>query len=222
MKGKVKIFLVATLAITILASITLNSAAAEVNVLNADFENGIAFTAMGDLDVDGKIASSDMVILRKMIFSDNFDAGKKYADVNEDSNVDIIDIVRLKKNLLADKKPVSVVDGVLMLNGKAYYTQELLSLMKPNTEYQITYKVESEDGITISIDGAKNATAVYNSGKGTKRFSHILKTGNSLTENEGLEMVVSGIGKIDDIKINEITTGWFDGDTAEQGSNDIF
>lgn len=221
MKGKVKRLLAASFAITLLASGTLNSAAAENEVISVDFGNSRSFAALGDLDVDGKLASSDLTLLRKILLKTS-DEGEKYANVNGDEKINIRDLVRLKKDIADDKKPAAVVDGALELNGTAYYTDELVSLMKPNTEYQITYKVASENGIEISVKGAKADTVVYNSGKGTKTFSHILKTGETLTPDSGLELALSGVGTIDEITVNEITDSWFDGDTAEQGSNDIF
>lgn len=221
MKGKVKRLLAIGFAFTLLATGSLSSAAAENTVLSEKFTDPVSFVAMGDLNCDGSLASSDLVMLRKILLGTS-NEGSRYADSTTDNKVNLKDLVRLKKDIAALKKPAFIENGVLNLNGTAYYNGELVSLLKANTEYQISYNVESEKGITITVSGAKNGDAVYNSGTGSKYFSHILKTGDSLTVNSGLELSVSGVGKIDNIIINEITDNWSDGDTAEQGGNDIF
>lgn len=221
MKGKVKRLLAIGFAFTLLATSSLSSAAAENTVVSENFTDSVSFVAMGDLNCDGSLASSDLVMLRKILLGKS-NEGIRYADPTTDNDVTLKDLVRLKKDIAALKKPASIENGVLKLDGTAYYTGELVSLLKANTEYQISYNVESEKGITITVSGAKNGDAVYNSGTGSKYFSHILKTGDSLTANSGLELSVSGVGEIDNIIINEITDNWSDGDTAEQGGNDIF
>ena len=221
MKGKVKRLLAISFALVLLASSSLSSAAAGNTVISENFNNSVSFLAMGDLDSDGSLASSDLVMLKKILLG-IANAGIKYADATADNQVNVIDLVHLKKDIAAHKRPAAIENGELNLNGTAYYNGELVSRLKANTQYQISYNVESQQGITVTVKGAKSGNAVYNSGTGNKYFSHILKTGNNLTVNSGLELSVSGVGKIDNIVINEITGSWSDGDAAEQGSNDIF
>lgn len=218
MKGKVKRLLAIGFAFTLLATGALSLSAATPTV-SENFTEGISFVALGDLDTDGDLASADLVMLRQILL-DKEGVASKYADSNADGSVNIIDLVRLKKDITALKKPVVIENGVLKLNGTAYFTEELVSLLKADTEYQISYDVNSEEGIAITVKGATEE--VYNSGKGVKSFSHVLKTGNVLTANSGLELSLSGVGTIDNIVISEITDTWTDGDTSEQGGNDIF
>lgn len=217
MKGKVKRLLATGFAFTLLATGALSASAAPT--VSEDFTDGISFVALGDLDTDGKLASSDLTMLRQILLNKD-GVASKYADSNADGSVTLKDLVRLKKDTAALKKPAVIEDGVLKLNGTAYFADELVSLLKTDTEYQISYDVVSENGITLSVKGATEK--VYNSGKGTKSFSHILKTGDSLTVNSGLELSLSGVGTIDNIVISEITDTWTDGDSSEQGANDIF
>lgn len=217
MKGKVKRLLATGFAFSLLATGALSASAAPT--ISEDFSDGIPFVALGDLDADGKLASSDLTMLRQILLSID-GVASKYADSNADGSVNVKDIVRLKKDIAALKNPAVIEDGVLKLNGKAYFANELVSLLKTDTEYQITYDVISEEGITIAVNGATEK--VYTSGKGAKSFSHILKTGDSLTANSGLELSLSGVGTIDNIVISEITDTWTDGDSSEQGGNDIF
>lgn len=217
MKGKVKRLLATGFAFTLLATGALSASAAPT--VSEDFTDGISFVALGDLDTDGKLASSDLAMLRNILLKKD-GVASKYADSNADGSVTLKDLVRLKKDTAALKKPVVIEDGVLKLNGTAYFTEEVVSKLKADTEYQISYDVISENGISLAVNGATKK--VYNSGKGTKSFSHILKTGDSLTANSGLELSLTGIGTIDNIVISEITDTWTDGDSSEQGANDIF
>ena len=217
MKGKVKNCLAAGFAFTILATGIFNTSAA--TPVSEDFTKGVSFVAAGDLNADGSLNTSDLVMLRKVLLGQK-GVESKYADSNSDNRVNIIDLVHLKKDIAALKRPVIIEDGVLKLNGTAYFTGEVVSLLKPDTEYQISYDVITETGIKLSVKGA--AEKSYDSGTGSKSFSHILKTGKSLTVNSGLELCLSGEGTIDNIVISEITDTWSDGDTKEQGGNDIF
>lgn len=222
MKGKIKILLATSFAFTLLVSSALSTSAAKNDVIKADFESASSFTALGDLDNDTNLASSDLVLLRKILIKDATE-GKKAANVNLDQKVDLKDLVRLKKDIAAAKKPAYVKDGALILDGAAVYNGELVSLLKPNTEYQVSYTFTSDTGVNVTFKGADVSDATFNSKSGkSKYFSHILKTGEELTENNGYELILSGKGTIDNIVVTEIVDTWSDGDTAEQGGNDIF
>lgn len=218
---KFKRLLATAFVVTLMLVSAFSASAAESNVIKLDFNNTASFASMGDLDIDGTLNSSDLIQLRKILLEVST-KNIKYADCNNDSKVNILDLIRLKKNLINQVVPMTLENGKLILNGTVYYTGELVSLLKANTEYQISYDVISDNGITVTVNGAKAKDAVYNSGKGTKSFSHILKTGSSLTENNGLELSFSGKGTITNVIINEIVDIWSDGDSSEQGGNDIF
>lgn len=78
---KMKAFVCAAIAVTLMFGGTINSSAA----------------VLGDVNGDSKRNADDMVILRKMLLGaeDSLQAG----DVNQDKKVDIIDLVRLKKQI---------------------------------------------------------------------------------------------------------------------------
>ena len=83
----------------------------ESPVVSYDFENGLShgFIAPGDLNADGETQSTDLVLLRTILLSSNsnsyksvaanFKDGGKFSDVNGDTYVDIVDLVRAKKVL---------------------------------------------------------------------------------------------------------------------------
>jgi len=62
-------------------------------LLNGSFECNI-----GDVDYDGKIVASDLLSMRKLLI-ENTDFYELAADVNDDSRIDVRDMVRLKKYL---------------------------------------------------------------------------------------------------------------------------
>lgn len=221
-KNSKKLFALGFAIILLLCS-AFSASAANDALITADLSKVGTFVAMGDLNCDNLLNSADLVLLRKALLQEK-EQDYKYADAKEDGSVNILDLVRLKKNIIAEKTPVSIKDGVLTLNGNAYYTGEFVSLLNENTEYQISYYATSDDGITVSINGATNNAVTYNSGKNAakKYCSHVFKTSSVLTANSGLELKLSGEGTIYNIVINEITNGWTDSDNSEQGSNDIF
>ena len=223
MKSTVKRFLVFGFLIVFSICCILNVSAANSVVTSADFSDNRTFVALGDLNHNNIYDITDFIILKRIILGTSAQIDK-YSDVNEDGLIDITDLVHLKRYATSTNIPVEISNNALTLNGKAYFTGDFVSLLRANTEYQISYNVTSKNGISITVSGATTNNIIYNSGKAVngKYFSHILKTGDSLSANKGFELSIAGNGTIKNFVIVEILDGWNDGDSLEQGKNDIF
>ncbi len=223
MKGKISKLLLVGVAFVLVLSNVLCVSAAENTIVSAKFDTAGEFVAMGDIDNDGSLASPDLTLLRKRLLKSEVKESKYY-DANGDTFINIIDLVRLKKYIGANNAPTKIQSKALVIDGTAYYTGEFVSLLKANTEYQISYNFTSDKGIALTLKGVAEADVNFNSKAGTnqKYYSHVFKTGENLTADSGLELIISGKGTIDNIVISEITDSWTDSDRLEQGSNDIF
>ena len=78
-----------TLTVGPVAKVTADSVLTEIKFTETVYETG-------DIDFDGAVAGSDLVVLRKQLF-DIIKADKVQSDINGDDGVDILDLVRLKK-----------------------------------------------------------------------------------------------------------------------------
>lgn len=70
------------------------------NVSDLFSSTGYAHKCFGDFDNDRKLSSIDTVMMRKSLlglFDENYD--KKVADINQDNDFNILDLVRLKKKI---------------------------------------------------------------------------------------------------------------------------
>lgn len=78
-----------TLTVGPVAKVIADSVLTEINFTETVYETG-------DIDFDGDVAGSDLVVLRKQLL-DIIEADKVQSDINGDDGVDILDLVRLKK-----------------------------------------------------------------------------------------------------------------------------
>ena len=60
-------------------------------------ENGISYRYFGDLDSDGSFTATDLSHLKRLLLNSDSAFDPTASDVNADSKVDILDLVRLKK-----------------------------------------------------------------------------------------------------------------------------
>lgn len=219
---KRKIVLTFVFAVLLLVGNSLAISAQSSSVISENFDKQISFVAMGDIDCNGDTDSEDLTLLKKFLLGSGSGL-LKYGDVKKDGFVNLIDLVRLKKNIAAVYVPTKIENNSLILNGTAYYTGEFLSLLKPNTQYNIVCSVLSADGIEIAINGIKSQPVVIDissSGSKSKVCNRVFTTGETIEVNSGLELSFTGSGTVYSIAINEISDSWIDGD--EQGKNDIF
>ena len=63
-------------------------------------ENGMSYRYFGDLDSDGSFTATDLSLLKRLLLNSDSAFDTTASDVNADSRVDILDLVRLK-NLAA-------------------------------------------------------------------------------------------------------------------------
>lgn len=89
MKKLISILLI----IVILFTISITSSADSCVV---DFSELVRLP-LGDVDADTLVASSDTAALKKMLLNAEMLRNKNGADMNYDGNIDVVDLVRLKK-----------------------------------------------------------------------------------------------------------------------------
>lgn len=74
---------------------------AAIGELTAAKETYDAYFINGDIDVDGKVSGSDLIVLRKQLLGITV-ADKVHSDINGDNIVDLLDLIHLKK-VIAEK-----------------------------------------------------------------------------------------------------------------------
>lgn len=204
-------------------------------ILSISFENSQqddCFTRekqQGDLDDDGDLNANDLLLMRiKLLFAS--DSYLSVYDVNQDGEINILDLVHLKKQIAAFIKlyiqDESIASRVVVINGAVTYTKDLISLFEPNTIYQMSYLYKTDDGkpIIFSVNGVSDSTINLCSGaeKSWTYKHHLIRTSDELSTDVGNEFKISGNGRVDELVITKVTDYWFDGDLLEQGGYDIF
>lgn len=184
---------------------------------------------IGDVNADGEINASDLLLLRKRLLGIKVD-GTYYFDVNVDNKVNILDFVSLSKLIASYVKLFSydtdAKSYVMVLNGAVSYTEDFVSKLEKNTYYQISYryKTESSNPLVLTLNGLSDNTITFTSSvsSGWVEEYFVFKTGANLTSYLGNELKIEGYGRIDDFKISEVTDYWYDRNLSAQGGLDKF
>ena len=145
-KNRIKALITAAVMAAAPVAMNLSSASAEDYIV----ENAQVLTLFGDVNFDGSLGISDAVQLNRYLLGRINEVGNiKNADLLADGVIDIFDMVYLRKQLIAENKPVGTklsVKVVDMMSGEPLENADIwLSEMNGNYLYDI--------GDTISTNG---------------------------------------------------------------------
>lgn len=172
----------------------------------------------GDLDDDGAINATDLTVHKKVLLEISEETD--LCDVNGDGNIDILDLVRLKK-LTVNGVPALVENNALEFDGTVSYKGAIVSQMTANTYYKISYSYKTDDTLTVRLNGVSaNGIIKEHSAKSDMTDVEFVVLADSLNANTGLELIFEGSGTIDDLSIAPTTDKWVSG--TDQGGVDIF
>lgn len=199
--------------------------------ITAGFENSSAcgFAAPGDLNVDGEVAADDLVMLKKIVIQSEkanysevylaFGNEAKYSDVNGDEAVNVLDLVRLKKNL---SDVVSFIEsgigvnesGGMNLNGNTAYVEDIVSSLDEDCYYKISYSYKSNSDIKVRIAGITDKSQSFVSPQSNewKNCSHIIGISENLVKGSEIELQITGKAAIDNFSIEKVV---IDNDLSE-------
>ena len=163
----------------------------------------VIYIAPGDVDMDGKVGSSDYILLKKYILniSSLSMQAKKNADVNSDGKIDSSDYIRIRKMLLGfDSKIILKEDG---------------KVIKTGSTYQILYEVLNDDKKLITFTSSNsNVATVDNNGVVTAIKPGKVKVTAKLN-NLSSEMSITVTNKVE---VGMWFSTWYS--YEEPGSND--
>lgn len=226
MKSKAMKIAVVGLAVATLLSGVLGVSATSyiVDVLSEDFSTAAEFIAAGDMNADKDLNASDVVSLRKILIEDETDGtysavytadkNAKYADVNGDDLVNILDLVRQKKNVAADYDVVDTAKGELVLKGNTAYVGEFFSNMGNGAEYTVSFQYKSNKAVKIKINAMGEEIEIRQ--PAATRWSTVkktIKTPLAFAE-DGIELQIIGEGSVSDISVtrtnmdNDYSENW--------------
>lgn len=205
-------------------SLSVLAASYVESVIAEDFSGDFdyKFLAPGDMNADGEAGADDLVILRQLLLSNIKDNSytavyelnvetAKYADVNGDGLVDIRDIVRLKKNSVANS--LFVADGVMSLNGNSAFTGAFNSVLVTGAVYEVSLTYKSDYPITVKMADL-DEEIVFDAVSKVTTVTKTFETPETITDTEGIEFQVIGVGSVESILVtrvnidNDIVDNW--------------
>lgn len=184
-----------------------------VDVLSEDFAAAeCEFLAPGDLNADKSLDAADAVSLRKILIEDETDgtyaavytanADAKYADVNGDDSVNILDLVRQKKNTAADFEIVDTEQGAMVLNGNSAYAGDLFSVMGTGADYKVSFSYKSDSPVKVKINSMGEEIVIEKAAASDwTTVEETVKTPLAFAEN-GIELQIIGEGLVNDISLS--------------------
>lgn len=214
------------LALLISGAVNVSAAKYVATVVEEDFASAAAskFVAPGDMNADGSLNADDASTLRKQLISaqgtGSYDAvvsakgeASKYSDINGDGIVDIRDLVRQKKNTVANRQFIS--GGTMTVNGNCAYGGDFLSAMGTGATYVVSYAYKSDAPIKVVISGMGEDVVYENAASSTlTTVTEILKTPLAFDANGGVELKIVGTGTVDNFVVtrinmdNELSENW--------------
>ncbi len=225
MKRKVSCFIAMLLVVSfVLAGFLCVSALKyKENVVADDFSDASKsfFVCPGDIDNNGKLDSEDLSSLVSTLLSASGTAysdvvsqfeGAKYSDVNGDESVNIIDLVKLKKNISAENFFRS--DGTLAFDGKCVYCKSLVNDMGTGATYRITYRYKASTPLTVKINAIGEEKSYSNAiSSDWQTAEYTVKTKLSKGSAKDFDLRIDGKGVLDSFNITRLN---MDNETVAQ------
>lgn len=223
MKKGIAVILALCLVVITLMCGSLSVCAASY-VIAEDFANAsdCKFLAPGDMDADGTVVADDLVMLKQLLLSkkggnsynDVYKANgetAKYSDINGDGFVNIIDLVRQKKN--SAKNSTFITDSVMVLNGNSAFTGAFTSVLGANAVYDIGLTYKSDSPVIIKISDL-DEEIVFDAASKTTTVVKSFETSANITNASGIDFQIIGVASIDDISVvrvnldNDLADNW--------------
>lgn len=213
LKGLALVMLICVFAVC--AVFGASAAKYQRDVVACDFESTSgAFLAPGDYDGNGVIEDIDHTALKALIldvdeqnaYNTVYAADKDtiYSDANGDGVIDIRDLVLQDENKGNDL----VNEGALVLNGKSAYSDKVLAVMGTGAEYEIKYTYITETSLKAELNGvellADKTETSTDEVTGAITVTRSIKTPFSLDNGKGIELLLVGEGKVEDISVTRV------------------
>lgn len=223
MKKRIAVILALSLSIVTLMCGSLSVSAASY-VIEEDFlsVSDCEFLAPGDMDADGQVVADDLVLLKQLllnpkksnIYTDVYKEigeASKYSDINGDGFINVIDLVRQKKNLAENSAFVS--GGVMSLNGNSAYKGDFTSSLSANAVYDISITYKSDSPIKVKMADLEKEF-VFEASQNTKTVVKTFETPSVINDAQGIDFQIIGVVSIDDISVvrvnldNDLADNW--------------
>lgn len=168
------------------------------------------FLLPGDMNADGVANANDLPILINILLrSETTDysaicsgelTGSIYSDTNGDESVNILDLVRAKKNIANASDFVS--NGSLNVNGRSIYSGEINANMSAGVTYTVTYKYKTTSALKFKLN-LQGDVDVRNYGPSDswQTVSYDVTVPLTKVVPEGIEAQIIGVGQVDDFSI---------------------
>ena len=203
MKKIISRFSTITLIMVIAASLAFPCSALRyyTYAVEESFASQGAFLAPGDVDGDGTLAASDLTQLSQVLLGIEV-SDCVYTDVNGDTAINIIDLIRAKKNAAVD----FVSEGAMNLNGKSTYSAEFASRMSPGASYQVICRYKSNSAVSVKLNGigsAKDYTLASTSGSYTT-VTNNFTTPQTMSGSGTVTLEINGTATVDSFEIKRV------------------
>lgn len=145
---------------------------------------------MGDIDFDGEINANDIVSIRKKLL---YDEQTIYADVNADNKMNVVDLVRAKKEV------VGITDNKVYISNYGKDTNDGTKLQPFNTLSKALQEVQNNG--TIKVIGENFVDSSF---KWEKHNKNVTITGDILdfTKMSGINLILEDSVTFDNITVN--------------------
>lgn len=216
MKKYLSRFAVMLLAATLmLGSLCVSAAKYKSTVVSDDFSDSSKslFVCPGDINFDGQLNAADLSRLVRILLEVKSTAyddvvsereGTEYSDVNGDNSVNIIDLVRVKKNIVY--RNYFLDDGTMAFDGKCVYSESLVPQMGTGASYRISYRYKADSQVTVKFNSMGEEKEYVHSSSNNSWITaeHTVKT--PLTKGEAIrfDLQIIGKGALDDFSITRI------------------
>ena len=181
------------------------------SIVSEDFSGSSLFVCPGDVDFNGAIEAEDLSsIIDTLLHASSSDYATlvslddtlKYIDVNGDASVNILDLVKTKKNIAGEKW---VKDGTMEFDGKCVYSVSLVPMMNTGATYRITYRYKATTPLTVSYN---NAGTVQTSNEATASewttAQYTVTTPLTKGSAQQFDLKVQGAGEFDSFTVERV------------------
>ena len=156
------------------------------------------FLLPGDVNADRSLNAADSVHLSKLLLGVG-GVDEKYSDVNGDGALNVIDLIRQKKN--SANYGTIIADGEYRLNGKSIYGVSLYENMRSGAEYRVVMKYSADSDIKVIINGVEMLASSADS-----TFEYDFTAPLTIDREEDYRLEIVGTGTVSHFSIQAVNT----------------